>query len=155
MTNAHRQLSEDDRLQWRARAVAALVDIGSPRNRGRVIRWFAAGLAFMGVSTAFLYLFVDVLGLNVPIGTFLTAEVCTLLRFLVNHYWVFGARSPTLRQCVQYHLAVAVAFTVWWVAANVLTWAGVHYLIAGIAAVGVSTLFSISSNFLWVWRRQH
>ncbi len=122
-------------------------------NRSKLLRWFAAGLAFMGISTALLFCFVDLLGLSVPIATLLTAEASTLLRFLVNHYWVFGLRNPTFRNCIQYHVANAGAFGLWWVTANALTLMGMHYLLAGIAAVAVSTLFSLSTNFLWIWRK--
>ncbi len=125
------------------------------QNRGKLLRWFAAGLAFMGISTALLYCFVDLLGLSVPIATLLTAEASTLLRFLVNHYWVFGLRNPTIRNCVQYHIANAGAFALWWITANALTLLGMHYLLAGIAAVACSTLFSLSTNFLWIWRKRH
>lgn len=124
-------------------------------NRVKLAKWLAAGLAFMGFSTGLLYLLVDRIGLSVPAGTFLTAEISTLLRFLVNHYWVFGQRSPTLRDCVQYHIANAGAFAIWWLTANLLTIAGLHYLIASIAAVAGSTLFSMATNFLWIWKRRH
>ncbi len=132
---------------------AALVFIS--QNRGKLLRWFAAGLAFMGISTGLLYCFVDLLGLSVPVATLLTAEVSTLLRFLVNHYWVFGLRNPTIRNCIQYHIANAGAFAIWWITANALTLLGLHYLLAGIAAVACSTLFSLSTNFLWIWRKRH
>lgn len=123
------------------------------QNRGKLLRWFAAGLAFMGISTALLYGFVDLLGLSVPVGTLLTAEASTLLRFVVNHYWVFGLRNPTISNCIQYHIANAGAFALWWITANALTLLGMHYLLAGIAAVACSTLFSLSTNFFWIWRK--
>lgn len=134
-----------------ARATLQFVSL----NRGKLLRWFAAGLAFMGISTALLYGFVDLLGLSVPVGTLLTAEVSTLLRFVVNHYWVFGLRNPSIRDCVQYHIANAGAFALWWITANALTLLGLHYLLAGIAAVACSTLFSLSTNFFWIWRKRH
>lgn len=134
-----------------ARAVFGFVST----NRGKLLRWFAAGLVFMGISTGLLFGFVELLGLSVPIATLLAAEASTLLRFLVNHYWVFGLRNPTLRNCVQYHIANAGAFVLWWGTANVLTLLGMHYLLAGIAAVAFSTLFSLSTNFLWIWRKRH
>lgn len=109
----------------------------------------------MAISTALLYGFVDLLGLSVPVGTLLTAEASTLLRFLVNHYWVFGLRNPTIRNCVQYHIANAGAFALWWATANALTLLGMHYLLAGIAAVACSTLLSLSTNFFWIWRKRH
>jgi putative flippase GtrA len=122
-------------------------------NRGKLLRWFAAGLVFMGISTALLFGFVELLGLSVPIATLLTAEASTLLRFLVNHYWVFGLRNPTIKNCIQYHIANAGAFALWWGTANVLTLLGLHYLLAGVAAVACSTLLSLSTNFFWIWRK--
>jgi putative flippase GtrA len=125
-----------------------------PANRVRLAKWFGAGLAMMAINTVFLYLFVDTAGLSVPLGTFLAAEVCTLLRFFINHFWVFGRRNPTLHACLQYHVANAGAFAVWWGTANVLTLLGMHYLLAGIAAVACSTLVSLATNFLWIWRHR-
>lgn len=124
-------------------------------NKIKLLRWFAAGLAFMGISTALLYGFVEVLGFSVPLATLLTAEASTLLRFLVNHYWVFGQRNPTLRDCFNYHIANAGAFVLWWTIANILSHQGLHYLLAGLAAVACSTLLSLSSNFFWIWRKKH
>lgn len=132
------------------RGVSELIE---PGNRARLLKWFGAGLAMMGITTVFLFLFVDTLGLSVPVATFLAAEACTLLRFLINDYWVFGRRNPTFRSCVHYHIANAGAFAVWWVTANLLTVLGMYYLVAGIAAVGCSTLVSLTTNFFWIWRK--
>ncbi len=125
------------------------------QNRYKLLRWFSAGLVFTGISTALLFGLVDILRLSVPIGTLLTAEIGTLLRFFVNHYWVFGLRNPTIKNCVQYHIANAGAFALWWATANILTLLGMHYLLAGIAAVACSTLLSLATNFLWIWRKRH
>jgi putative flippase GtrA len=108
----------------------------------------------MVVSSAFLYAFVDWLALPVPIATLLTAEACTLLRFLVNHYWVFGQSSPTLKQCTQYHIATAGAFVTWWTISNALVWFGVQYLLASLLAVPFSAVVNLLGGFLWVWRKQ-
>lgn len=125
-----------------------------PANRVRLAKWFGAGLAMMAINTGFLYLFVDLAGASVALGTFLAAEASTLVRFFINHFWVFGLRNPTLRACLQYHVANAGAFAVWWATANLLTLLGMHYLLAGIAAVACSTLVSLATNFLWIWRRK-
>jgi putative flippase GtrA len=117
----------------------------------RLLRWASAGLAFMAISSGFLFASVEWLNLTVPVATLLTAEACTLLRFLVNHYWVFSQRRPTWRQCLEYHVATAGAFVTWWVVANLLTILGVHYLLAGILAVPFSTVVNILTNFLWIW----
>jgi putative flippase GtrA len=127
---------------------AALLEGPTPM---RLLRWLGAGLAFMALSSLFLYLTVDVFGMPVPLATLVTAETCTVLRFLVNHYWVFGQRRPTLKQCLEYHVAIAGAFAAWWIVANVLTALGVHYLLAGILAVPFSTVFNLLTSFLWIW----
>ena len=122
-------------------------------NRTKLLRWFIAGLAFMGISTVILYGFVEFFGFALPVATLLTAEASTLLRFLLNHFWVFGQRNPTFINCIHYHIANAGAFTVWWITANFLSYQGMHYLLAGIAAVACSTILSLSSNFFWIWRK--
>jgi putative flippase GtrA len=134
------------------RALSRLID---GENRGRLLRWFSAGLALIGINTVLLFVLVDLLKLSGPIATLVAAEACTLLRFAANHYWVFGRRNPTLRHCVQYHVANAGAFVVWWVTANLLTIFGMHYLLAGVAAVACSALFNLLTNFLWIWGKRH
>jgi putative flippase GtrA len=126
-----------------------------PRTRAKILRWFAAGLAFMGINTVVLYGLVGLGNMTVPLATLVAAEACTLLRFFVNHYWVFRLRRPTAGNLVSYHVANAGAFAVWWLTANLLTFFGMHYLLASIAAVGASTLLSLWTNFLWIWRHRH
>lgn len=120
-----------------------------------VVRWLAAGLAFMGVTSAFLFLFVDLLGASVGAGTLFALEASTLLRFYVNERWVFASTTMSWRRLGQYHVANAGASAVWWVATNLLNHYGVHHLLAAVLAVGFSTGVSMASNFLWVWRAKH
>ncbi len=120
-----------------------------------IARWFAAGLLFMGVNTALLYALVQHLGLNVPLATLLCAEICTLLRYVLNDVWVFRSGKLTWLKLWQYHVANGTAFLVWWIAANVLNRLGINYLLASVLAVGFSTTISLSSNYLWIWRRAH
>jgi len=120
-----------------------------------IARWFTAGLIFMGLNTGLLYLLVQQLGLKVPLATFLCAEVCTLLRYVMNDVWVFRSGKLTWMKLWQYHVANGTAFVVWWVAANVMNRMGVQYLVASILAVGFSTTISLASNYLWIWRRAH
>lgn len=124
-------------------------------KRRRLIRWTLVGVVFVAINTATLYGLVGFAGFAVPLGTLLTAEIGTLLRFLANHYWVFRARKPTWRQCLQYHVANAGVFLLWWTMTNALAYAGVQYLLAGIIAVAFSTGFSLYANFLWVWRKDN
>ena len=121
--------------------------------RQQVAKWLFAGLAFMGINACILYILVDLGALSVPWATLISAEVCTILRFFVNHYWVFKLTNPTLRKCAHYHLVNLFAFVVWWLITNALVLIGLHYQLASILALGVSTFVSLITNFLWVWRR--
>lgn len=120
-----------------------------------LVRWLAAGVAFMGITSFFLFLFVDLLGASVMVGTLLALEASTLLRFFVNEKWVFASQTMSWRRLGHYHVANAGASVVWWVATNLLNRLGMHHMLAAILAVGFSTGFSIASNFLWVWRAKH
>lgn len=120
-----------------------------------LLRWLFAGLVFLGLSTFFLYIFVDLLGASVMVGTLLTIEASTLLRFYVNEKWVFATHAMCWRRLGHYHVANAGASAVWWIATNILNHFGVNHLIAAILAVGLSTGVSMASNFLWVWRAKH
>lgn len=120
-----------------------------------ILRWLIAGLIFLVLSTFFLCIFVDLLGASVMVGTLLTIEASTLLRFYVNEKWVFATHSMCWRRLGHYHVANAGASAVWWIVTNILTHFGVHHLIAAILAVGLSTGVSMASNFLWVWRTKH
>lgn len=120
-----------------------------------LVRWLAAGGVFMVLNLGLLYALVDLLGLRVVYATLLGAEIGTVLRYLVNDRWVFGHHQPTWRRLIQYHVANAVAFTVWWGATNLLNLWGVHYLLAAIIAVGCSIGFSLGANFYWIWHKKN
>ena len=122
------------------------------QNGGKLLRWLFAGLAFMFLNTGFLYLFVDVLKINMMLATFLSAESSTLLRFIVNSYWVFKVTKLSLRECWQYHLVNAGSFFVWWSVTNVLVYIGIQYLFAGVLAIFFSISLSLYTNFFWIWK---
>lgn len=108
----------------------------------------------MFINLGLLFLLMDLAGMQVVFGTLLSAEICTILRFLVNDRWVFGHPCPTRRRLLQYHVANATAFGVWWGATNALNLWGIHYLLAAVMAVGCSMGFSIAANFLWIWHKR-
>jgi putative flippase GtrA len=118
-------------------------------------RWWAVGLLFLVINIPLLYVLRDVMGLPVWLATLLGGEIGTLARFFVNDRWVFGNPRPTWRRLVQYHVAVASSFVIWWVVTNALTQLGMHYLLSAIAAQAVSVGWSMITNFGWIWRRSH
>jgi putative flippase GtrA len=103
---------------------------------GKIVRWLAGGLIFMGANTALLYRFVHYWRLSVPPATSLCAEACALLRHVFNDIWVFRSPNLTWVGLWQYHVANAAAFVVWRIAANVVTKIWLNYVSASILAVG-------------------
>lgn len=119
----------------------------------QVLRWFAVGVVFAAAGLALIKLMAGILSWPYALATFLSGEICTILRFLVVDRWVFGHGRPTLTRLGQYHVANALGFAIWWSAANALKYVGVHYLVASVLAMFFSVGFSMASNFLWIWRK--
>lgn len=121
---------------------------------GRVLKWVVIGAFFLGFNLTFLYALVDRCRLPVPLATLVNAAVGVFLRFLANDRFVFQQQRPTWARFKAYCTAIALGFCVWYVVVNGLTWLGLHYLLSAIAATACSVGFSLTSNFLWVWRKR-
>ncbi len=117
-----------------------------------IARWWVVGIAFLFINLPLLYALHELLGLPVWLATLVGGEVGTVARFLVNDRWVFGNRRPTWARLIQYHVAVASSFVIWWTATNALAQAGINYLMANIAAQAASVGWSMVTNFGWIWR---
>ena len=122
--------------------------------RHPMVRWSVIGGLFSVLGLGLLHVFFAIFHWPYWFATALQAELCTVLRFLVNDRWVFGERRPTWTRFVHYHIANAGSFAVWWGIANLLQWQGVHHLVAAILAAACSFGVSLVSNFFWVWRKR-
>jgi putative flippase GtrA len=127
---------------------------GGSGRLAEIGRWWVVGLAFLVINIPLLYVLHDVLGLAVWLATLTGGELGTLARFLVNDRWVFGHRHPTLQRTLQYHVAVASSFCIWWAVTNGLAQIGLHYLLASIVGQAASVGWSMLTNFGWIWRRR-
>ena len=123
-----------------------------PSQLGQRTRWFVVAGIFTGVGLGLLKYFVGVLHWHYAISTLIQSEICNLLRFFVNDRWVFRCERPTVRRLWQYHVANAAGFVVWWLCANVLKSAGMHYLLASLVAMIGSVGVSLFANFGWIWK---
>jgi putative flippase GtrA len=119
-----------------------------------LVRWWIVGLAFTGGGLVVLYILRDILRLPLIVATAAGAEATLLVRFLINDRWVFGHRRPTWLRLWQFHLASAGGGVIWWVVANLLPRFGVQYLLAALAGSACSVVFSMATNFLWIWRQR-
>ena len=100
-----------------------------------------------------LYAFISLAGMPLLWGTLLAAEITTILRYAINDRWVFGERRPSWKRFLQYHVANAGGFVIWWISVNALPRLGMHYLVASTIGTGASVFFTMATNFLWVWAK--
>ncbi len=118
-----------------------------------IVRWWIVGIVFMVLNILLLDWFKQSLGMSLNWASVLSAELCTIVRYVINDYWVFGNPRPTWKRCWEYHVANFSSFFVWNFIIVVLgDKFGVNHIIAAIMATVVSVGLSMVTNFLWVWR---
>lgn len=118
----------------------------------RVAAWFLLGLTASAVELALLRLLYEVLAWPLPLATAFAAEALIMIKFLINDRLVFGHAWPTWSRLVKYHGASAGALVVYWIVINGLAaLTSASYVVAFIAGSGAAFLWSLLTNFLWVW----
>lgn len=135
----------------------------------KVVRWWIVGIAFMVINIILLDFFKvnlqawlgslsrlsseEVNRWSLSVATITSAELCTITRYLINDYWVFGNPRPTWKRCWEYHVANATSFFVWcFIIIALGEKLGVDHRLAAILATVMSVFVSMTTNFLWVWR---
>jgi putative flippase GtrA len=119
-----------------------------------VVRWWIVGIVFMVLNIWLLDWFKIGLGFSLTVATLLSAELCTLTRYVANDIWVFGNPRPTWKRCWEYHIANFSSMFLWSfvivVLGNKLGW---DHRLAAVVATVISVGWSMVTNFLWVWRK--
>ncbi|MBV9358175.1 MAG: GtrA family protein [Chloroflexi bacterium] len=119
----------------------------------RLSGWAALGFAAALVELGLLRLLVDTWFVPAWLASVLAAEALILARFAIADRWVFRFARPTLDRLARYQGACLGALAVYLVTFNaVLLGAGTDYRLAFVAGTAASVLFSLATNFLWVWR---
>jgi putative flippase GtrA len=118
----------------------------------RVSGWVVLGVVAAFVELALLSALHDGLQWALPVATAVAAEALILAKFLIADRWVFGFARPNGERLLKYHAACAGAFAVYWLVINGLS-AGlqVPYGVGFVAGTAASFLWSLMTNFLWVW----
>ena len=120
----------------------------------RVLGWTVLGVSAAAAELALLRALVEGLQVPLPVATALAAETLILVKFLVADRWVFGHPRPAVDRAIKYHGACAGALVVYWLVINALaTLLGVPYALGFLIGTGASFVWSLLTNFLWVWDR--
>jgi putative flippase GtrA len=120
----------------------------------RVVGWTVLGLGAAAAELGLLRVLHETLGLPLPVATALAAEMLILVKFVLNDRWVFGHPRPTIDRAVKYHGACAGALIVYLLVINALAGPlGVPYALGFLIGTVASFVWSLVTNFLWVWSR--
>ena len=118
----------------------------------RLARWFLIGATAALLELALLRVLYEFLDWPLPVATAIAAEVLILGKFITTDRLVFGHASPAVNRLVRYHGASAGALLVYWLVINGLAeFRGVPYVAAFILGTAAAFLWSLVTNFLWVW----
>ncbi len=117
-----------------------------------LVRWFIVALSSIVFGLGILYGLIDGLGLPVWLGSLLCAEIGTLLRFFLNERFVFQTSGSIWLRLIKYHVANGGGYLIWYGTTNAIALLGIHYLLGGLLGMAASMVWSLITNFGWVWR---
>jgi dolichol-phosphate mannosyltransferase len=111
------------------------------------------GLLGLGVNSFVLFLIHGLASLSLLLAAPIAFEIAVVHNYLWNDYWTFGTRSPSIKKLVKFNLVSVGALSISIGALYALVeWAGWHYLMANLAAIGVGFTWNFSLNVVWTWR---
>lgn len=123
-----------------------------PFKLRQVLTWVVVGLGASVVELGLLRVLYEGLLWPLPVATAVAAEVLILVKFVLSDRFVFGYRAPAWNRLIRYHGASAGALVVYWLVINGLTeLLHVPYVLAFVLGTGAAFVWSLISNFLWVW----
>lgn len=122
----------------------------------RLAGWLVVGLGGSLLELGLLRVLYENVGWPLPIATAVAAEVLILAKFATSDRCVFGHSRPSLKRLVRYHGASAGALIIYWVVINALVDVlAVPYPVGFVVGTGGAFVWSLITNFLWVWRRDN
>lgn len=121
----------------------------------RLVLYAAVGLSGVALNTGALWALVSLAGFNHLLAAAISSELSILSNFLLNDRFTFADhRAPlsTVHRAARYN-AVALSGTLFslGVLAMLTLGAGTYYLLANLAAMGVSTLWNYALNMRFTW----
>jgi dolichol-phosphate mannosyltransferase len=122
----------------------------------RLARFALVGASGVAVNSAMLWLLHSGAGLPLPAASALAIETAIWNNFLLNDLWTFHEerhRRPWWARAGAFHATAAMAALInLGLLLALVTWAGMHYLIANLIAIGVAASVDYSVSALWTWR---
>ena len=115
---------------------------------------------FVGGSSGFLYLvfvfvLVDVLGIQVTLASTLVCIAAAGYNYLMHYHWTFASDAPHGKVLVRYLLMIAGAVLINGLIVHFGTmFSTIHYLVIQFVAALALACWSLSVSSLWVFRQR-
>lgn len=119
----------------------------------KIILWLFYGVITTFLSTILLFYLVDISKIDLPLASALSGEISLLIRYLMNNFLIFESKNLGMIKLLKFHVAMLLGFSIWWSITNILSFIGLHYIVAALTATLISTLINLGTNFKWVWRK--
>lgn len=132
---------------------------GSVRDEGRrnemlkkLLKFLVVGSAGVVVNSLALILLYQVVRLPLLIASATAVELAIAHNFFLNNRWTFNQKGLSLMRFLKFNAVSLVGLLITVSAVFVLvTYAGLHYLVANIAGISLATLWNFGLNLLWTW----
>ncbi len=129
----------------------------------RMIKFGTVGLGGVFVNEGTVWLAMEELGLKrlgeigLSISVFLGFQTSVIFNFIFHEHWTFKDREvdrsliSKLRRLVRYEWASVGGLFIQWITAIVLTYVGIHYLIANLIGIILGMAFRYAYSSIKVW----
>ncbi|MEU5093643.1 GtrA family protein [Streptomyces sp. NPDC020996] len=128
---------------WGARIRALL--------KSRMLRFAVVGGVGTVVNTAVLYVLHGLLGVPLLAASAVAVEVAVVNNYLLNDWWTFTARAPSLRRFGKFNVSMLTGLGVNVLVLWILVHGGVPLMPANVLAIGAAFAVNYASSALWVW----
>jgi dolichol-phosphate mannosyltransferase len=126
------------------------MDPAHARTLGRFLLVGASGVLVNSVALFVLY---GKAGLPLLVASALSVELAIANNFVWNDWWTFGRTRRSLARFVKFNLASLVGLAVTTSTAWLLVQqAGVDYLLANLAGIGLATACNFLASVQWTWK---
>jgi dolichol-phosphate mannosyltransferase len=105
------------------------------------------------INSLALFLLYGKAGLPLVVASAVSVELAITNNFVWNDRWTFGCSAPSWLRFVKFNLISLVGLAVTTGTAWLLVQqAGVNYLVANLAGIGLATACNFLANAQWTWR---
>ncbi|WP_435552675.1 GtrA family protein [Natrinema sp. CGMCC1.2065] len=122
----------------------------------RFVQFCFVGLSGVFVNVSLLYVAIEIAGIHYLLSSAIAIEISIISNFLLNEIWTFEEKvtedENRLRRMVKFNLAYTGGMAINIAVLGVLTeYAGVYYMLANLAGIGLATFwnYGFSERFVW------